>query len=61
MVIHQDSITCAILFGDDTKPQIERLPDDFNAEYRMSHRLSEYGTPHNCHEATGARYSVALP
>lgn len=56
MDVHQDSVTCAILFGQDSTPQIERLPGDLNAVRRMFRRLSEYGTPRSCYEASGAGY-----
>ena len=56
MEVHQDSITAVILFGDRHEPQIERLPGDLNAVRRMFRRLSEYGTPRSCYEASGAGY-----
>lgn len=56
MDVHQDSITAAILFGDDPKPQVERLPGDLNAVRRMFRRLSEHGAPRSCYEASGAGY-----
>jgi len=56
MDVHQDSVTCAILFGDDNEPQVERLPGDLNAVRRMFRRLSERGTPRSCYEASGAGY-----
>lgn len=56
MDVHQDSITAAILFGDDPEPRIERLPGDLNAVRRMFRRLSEQGTPRSCYEASGAGY-----
>lgn len=56
MDVHQDSVTCAILFGQDSTPQIERLPGDLNAVRRLFRRLSERGTPRSCYEASGAGY-----
>lgn len=56
MDVHQDSITAAVLFGNDTEPRIERLPGDLNAVRRMFRRLSEYGSPRSCYEASGAGY-----
>jgi len=54
MDVHQDSITAAILFGQDSTPQVERLPGDLNAVRRMFRRLSKHGTPRSCYEASGA-------
>ena len=48
MDVHQDSITAAVLFGNDTEPKIERLPGDLNAVRRMFRRLSKQGTPRSC-------------
>ncbi len=56
MDVHQDSITAAILFGDDPSPQVERLPSDLNAVRRMFRRLETRGTPRSCYEASGAGY-----
>ena len=56
MDVHQDSITAAVLFGNDSKPQVERLPGDLNAVRRMFRRLSNHGTPRSCYEASGAGY-----
>jgi len=56
MDVHQDSITAAILFGNDAQPQVERLPGDLNAVRRMFRRLSEQGTPRSCYEASGAGF-----
>lgn len=56
MDVHQESITAAILFGDKPEPTVERLPGDLNAVRRMFRRLSEYGTPRSCYEASGAGY-----
>ena len=56
MDVHQDSITAAILVGQDNHPQIERLPADLNAVRRMFRRLSLRGTPRSCYEASGAGY-----
>jgi len=56
MDVHQDSITAAVLFGQDNHPQIERLPGDLNAVRRLFRRLSKRGTPRSCYEASGAGY-----
>jgi len=56
MDVHQDSITAAILYGNDPEPRVERLPGDLNAVRRMFRRLSEHGTIHSCYEASGAGY-----
>lgn len=56
MDVHQDSITAAILFGQDNHPQIERLPGDLDAVRRMFRRLSLRGTPRSCYEASAAGY-----
>ncbi len=56
MDVHQDSITAAVLFGNDPDPKIERLPGDLNAVRRMFRRLSKHGTPRSCYEASGAGY-----
>jgi len=56
MDVHQDSITAAVLFGNDPEPRVERLPGDLNAVRRMFRRLSKQGTPRSCYEASGAGY-----
>ena len=56
MDVHQDSITAAILFGNDSEPRVERLPGDLNAVRRMFRRLSKQGTPRSCYEASGAGF-----
>lgn len=56
MDVHQDSITAAILFGNDPEPRVERLPGDLNAVRRMFRRLSKHGTPRSCYEASGTGY-----
>lgn len=56
MDVHQDSITAAVLFGNDPEPRVERLPGDLNAVRRMFRRLSGHGTPRSCYEASGAGY-----
>ncbi len=56
MDVHQDSITAAVLFGNDYDPRIERLPGDLNAVRRMFRRLSEHGTVRSCYEASGAGF-----
>ncbi len=56
MDVHQDSITAAVLFGNDPEPKVERLPGDLNAVRRMFRRLSKQGTPRSCYEASGAGY-----
>jgi transposase len=56
MDVHQDSITAAILFGDDSQPRVERLSGDLNAVRRMFRRLSKQGTPRSCYEASGAGF-----
>ena len=56
MDVHQDSITAAILFGNTSEPQVERLPGDLNAVRRMFRRLNEHGTPRSCYEASGAGF-----
>ncbi|MCG8431247.1 MAG: IS110 family transposase [Candidatus Omnitrophica bacterium] len=56
MDVHQDSITAAVLFGDDPEARVERLPGDLNAVRRMFRRLSDHGTPRSCYEASGAGY-----
>jgi transposase len=58
MDVHQDSITAAILFGQDNHAKIERLPADLNAVRRMFRRLSVRGTIRSCYEASGAGYVV---
>ena len=56
MDVHQDSITAAVLFGNDSEPRVERLPGDLNAVRRMFRRLSKQGTPRSCYEASGAGF-----
>jgi transposase len=56
MDVHQDSITAAILYGDDAEARVERLPGDLNAVRRMFRKLSERGSPRSCYEASGAGY-----
>lgn len=56
MDVHQDSITAAILFGNNGEPRVERLPGDLNAVRRMFRRLSKQGTPRSCYEASGAGF-----
>jgi len=56
MDVHQDSITAAILVGNDKDPKIRHLPGDLNAVRRLFRRLSEYGTPRSCYEASGCGY-----
>jgi len=56
MDVHQDSITAAILFGNDAEPRVERLPGDLNAVRKMFRRLSQQGSPRSCYEASGAGF-----
>lgn len=56
MDVHQDSITCAVLFGKESAPKIECLPGDLNAVRRMFRHLSKTGPVRSCYEASGAGY-----
>lgn len=55
--VHQDSITAAILYGDDPEPEIVRLPGDLNPVRKLFRRLSKQGAAvRGCYEASGAGY-----
>lgn len=54
--VHQDSITAAILYGDQDAADVVRLPGDLNAARKLFRRLSKKGTPRACYEASGAGY-----
>jgi len=54
--VHQNSITAAILHGNEPEPTIQRLPGDLNAARKLFRKLSKQGTPRACYEASGAGY-----
>lgn len=56
MDVHQDSVTAAVLVGDQTTPEVHRLDGDLNSVRRLFRRLEGCGTPRSCYEASGAGY-----
>jgi transposase len=56
MDVHQDSITAAILYGEEPCPEVVHLPGDLNAVRRLFRKLSKRGTIRSCYEASGAGY-----
>lgn len=55
--VHQDSITAAILHGDDPELEVVRLPGDLNPVRKLFRRLSQQGAAvRGCYEASGAGY-----
>lgn len=49
--VHSASITAAVLYGDDSQPEIVRLPGDLNATRKLFRKLATKGVPRACYEA----------
>jgi transposase len=54
--VHKDSITAAVLEGDESRAEILRLSSDLNKIRRLFRRLSARGVVRSCYEASGAGF-----
>jgi transposase len=54
--VHKDSITAAILEGDDTRAEVIRLSSDLNKVRKLFRRLSSRGAVRSCYEASGSGF-----
>jgi transposase len=54
--VHKDSITVAILEGDEPSAEVVRLSSDLHKVRRLFHRLSARGPIRSCYEASGAGF-----
>lgn len=54
--VHKDSITAAILEGDDARAEVIRLPSDLHKIRRLFRRLSARGAVRSCYEASGSGF-----
>ena len=54
--VHKDSITAAILEGDDSRAEVIRLTSDLNKIRKLFRRLSVRGPVRSCYEASGAGF-----
>ena len=54
--VHKDSITAAILEGDDSRAEVIRLSSDLNKIRKLFRRLSVRGPVRSCYEASGAGF-----
>lgn len=54
--VHAESITAAILDGNNQNPEVIKLPSDLMKVRRLFRRLAEKGVPRACYEASGAGF-----
>ena len=54
--VHKNSITAAILEGDEVRAEVIRLSSDLNKVRRLFRRLSARGVVRSCYEASGAGF-----
>ena len=54
--VHQNSITAAILQGNEQEPMIQRLSGNLNDTRKLFRKLATRGAPRACYEASGAGY-----
>ena len=54
--VHKDSITAAILEGEDSQAEVVRLSSDMNKVRRLFRRLAKRGPIRTCYEASGSGF-----
>ena len=54
--VHKESITAAVLVGDDDGAEVIKLPSDLNKVRRLFRRLARRGPVRTCYEASGAGF-----
>lgn len=57
--VHKDSITAAIIHGDDSSTEVVAVPNDMNRVRRLFRRLEKRGGPiRSCYEAAGCGFTL---
>jgi transposase len=54
--VHKESITAAVLVGDDDGTEVIKMPSDLNKVRRLFRRLARRGPVRTCYEASGAGF-----
>ena len=54
--VHKDSVTAAILDGDEPQAEVIRMSSDLNKIRRLFRRLSARGAIRSCYEASGSGF-----